>query len=82
MNVFQTHCLTMTVTQMLPVMTLKDRLLAVVTQVSAAMAPAVLTLTNVQQTLIIATIMQPVQTVSVPFLARAMLAIRVTAHIA
>ena len=62
MNVFQTHCLTMTVTQMLPVMTLKDRLLAVVTQVSAAMAPAVLTLTNVQRTQITATIMQPVQT--------------------
>jgi hypothetical protein len=63
MSVYTMSITTTIVTQMLPVMTLKDRLLAVVTQVSAAMAPAVLTLTNVQQTLIIATIMQPVQTV-------------------
>jgi hypothetical protein len=66
-------------TQMQPVLILQDRLPALATQVSVATAPAVLILTNVQQTLIIATLMQHAAIMKEVSLVRVILVTKATA---
>jgi hypothetical protein len=78
-NVYKMDTLITIATQMQPVLILQDRLPALATQVSVATAPAVLILTNVQQTLIIATLMQHAAIMKEVSLVRVILVTKATA---